>query len=118
MKLSLLILAFMVTCVGCQSTGNLKPVSQVKPGIAKDKSLGNEKLISDVTKGIESIEGGISIDPATIIAKFVIQQPKGSSGSRAWREFWIVDPEGSPLKYMITFRENGYNSANFNIKKM
>lgn len=52
------------------------------------------------------------------ILKFVIQQPAGSDGQRAWREVWLVNAEGKPVQLIITFREAGLDSATFEFQKM
>ena len=52
------------------------------------------------------------------VTKFVIQQPVGMPGRKAWREMWIYDIEGANQPFILTFREDGQGSANFEIKKM
>jgi len=103
---------------GCQSSGELKPISQIKPATAEEGSLANEKLIADTTAGLRQIAGDSVISPEAKIIKFVIQQPVGNSGSRAWREMWIVNPEGMSARFIITFKEIGLGAADFEIQAM
>ncbi|UTV98298.1 hypothetical protein KDW99_13615 [Marinomonas rhizomae] len=101
---------------GCQSTGELTSVSQIKPGVAKEGSLANAKLISDATEGLEQLVGE-SIEAPNLL-KFVIQQPVGETGSRSWREMWIVKKQNSQTQYLITFKEAGLGAADFQIEPM
>lgn len=100
---------------GCATSNELPPISQIKPSVAEEGSLANEKLVVDATAGL--IESA-NINADAKIIKFVIQQPVGSAGQRAWREMWIVSPESNPIQFIITFREAGLNAADFEIKKM
>jgi hypothetical protein len=101
---------------GCQSTEELTPISQIKPGVAKEGSLANAKLISDATAGLEQLVGE-SIEDSNLL-KFVIQQPVGKIGSRSWREMWIVKTQTNQTKYLITFKEAGLGAADFQIDLM
>jgi len=116
MKFSLAIILVALFITGCQSSGDLKPVSKIKPSVAEEGSLANEKLIADTTVGLRKVAGGSVIDSNSKILKFVIQQPVGKVGERAWRELWIVDPEGKSLQYIITFKEAGLGAADFEIQ--
>ena len=100
---------------GCATSTELPPMSKIKPSVAKEGSLANEKLIADATAGL--IESA-NVQAGAKIIKFVIQQPVGSPGQRAWREMWIVSSENNPTQFIITFREAGLNAADFEIKKM
>jgi len=100
---------------GCASSNELPPISKINPSVAEEGSLANEKLIADARAGL--IESA-NIKSDTKIIKFVIQQPMGSAGERAWREMWIVSPESNSMRFIITFRETGLNSADFEIQKM
>lgn len=101
---------------GCQSTQELKPISQIKPSVASEGSLANEKLISDAAAGLEQ-RIGTPIESSEVL-KFVIQQPVGDVGSRSWREMWIVKtPEGNN-QFLLTFKEAGLGAADFEITQM
>lgn len=114
MKFIITIIASIVL-FGCATSNDLPPVSQIKPSVAEEGSLANEKLIADATAGlIES--AGVQADARII--KFVIQQPVGTVGQRAWREMWIVNPDSKPMQFIITFREAGLNAADFEIQRM
>ncbi|MBY6016763.1 hypothetical protein KUW04_03010 [Halomonas denitrificans] len=52
------------------------------------------------------------------ILKFVIQQPVGDEGQRTWREVWVVNSEGNPRQFIITFKEAGQSGAEFTIDEM
>ena len=91
----------------------LPPISSIKPGVAKQGSLANAKLIADTTSALGSLLGE-KLQSSKIL-KFVIQKPVGTPGNRAWREMWIVPNKGS---YIITFSEDGLSAANFKIKSM
>lgn len=101
---------------GCKSTEGLAPVSQIKPGVAKEGTLANVKLISDAKAGLEKVVGTTVNDSELL--KFVIQQPVGEVGSRSWREMWIVNKSNESTQFLITFKEVGLGAADFEIQKM
>ena len=101
---------------GCKSTEKLTPVSQIKPGVAKEGTLANDKLISDAKTGLEQVVGSVINDSELL--KFVIQQPVGEVGSRSWREIWIIKTSENTSQYLMTFTESGLNAADFVIKPM
>jgi outer membrane protein assembly factor BamE (lipoprotein component of BamABCDE complex) len=110
-------LSFVLALVsGCKSTEKLTPVSQIKPGVAKEGTLANAKLISDAKTGLENVFGSKIKDSELL--KFVIQQPVGEAGSRSWREMWIVKTPEDTTQYMMTFTESGLGAADFEIKPM
>lgn len=101
---------------GCQSSGELAPISSLKPLTAEEGSLANQQLISDTTAElIASIEAP-EITSHSKIIKFVIQKPVGSKGQRSWREMWVVDPDTANAKYLITFEETGKEVVGFSIQ--
>jgi hypothetical protein len=118
MKLKLILAISVLLISGCKATSELEPVSKVKPGVAKEGSLANQKLISDATAGLKKIVGGSINNPDTEILKFVIQQPVGEIGSRSWREMWIVKSPSNGAQFLITFKEAGTGAADFEIKQM
>ena len=101
---------------GCKSTEGLAPVSQIKPGVAKEGTLANTKLISDAKAGLEQVVGDTIND--SDLLKFVIQQPVGKVGSRSWREMWVIKKANNATQFLITFKEAGLGAADFEIKKM
>lgn len=120
-KLKLLLLIASLLLIGCQSTHNkLAPVSQIPAGVAREGSLANEALIRDTSAAIYKQLNLSESDIAkgVKIIKFVIQQPVGDVGRKAWRELWVYNP-GSPdsASYIITFQEDGTGSADFIIQK-
>lgn len=100
---------------GCASSSELPPISQIKPNVAVEGTLANEQLIADATAGL--IEAA-NLQPDAKIIRFVIQQPVGSVGQRAWREMWIVDPENNTQQFILTFREAGLKAADFEIQEI
>ena len=101
---------------GCKSAEKLTPVSQLKPGVAKEGTLANAKLSSDAKAGLEEVVGSAVNDSELL--KFVIQQPVGEVGSRSWREMWIVKTSENTSQYLMTFVESGLDAADFEIKPM
>lgn len=115
MTKNIILAATIVMLFGCANSNELAPISKIKPAVAKEGSLANEKLIADATAGLIKLAG---IQADAKIIKFVIQQPVGSVGERAWREMWIVSPDGNSMKFIMTFKEAGLNAADFEIQKM
>lgn len=101
--------------IGCTTSNELPPISQIKPSVSEEGSLSNEKLIGDTIIGLGQF---VAISPDSKILKFVIQQPVGKSGSRTWREMWIVNPKGASARFIITFKEAGLGAADFEIQAM
>lgn len=98
----------------CSSTlGDLPPLSQVNT-VAKEGTLANHVLAQDASLAIRKIMGGRN----KRVIKFVLQQPVGKPGNKAWREMWVYDPEGVKKMFIMTFKENGQGSADFAIKPM
>jgi len=96
--------------VGCSTTtGELPPLSSVRPSNVGEGTLANPVLAQDASLAIRKVAGG---------NKRVIQQPVGMPGKKAWREMWVYDPEGTPKQFIMTFREDGQGSADFEIQKM
>jgi hypothetical protein len=97
----------------CSIPGELPPLSSVRPGVVSEGTLANPALAQDASLAIRKIMG---VNKRVI--KFVIQQPVGHPGRKAWREMWVYDPEGAKKHLIITFREDGQGSADFQIQKM
>ena len=100
--------------LGCATSNQLPALSQMPPSVVSEGSLANEKLIADTTAAL--IKAGYA-QPNTQIVKFVMQQPKGAVGQRAWRELWVTSPTDDTMRFVITFTEDGQNAANFEIEK-
>lgn len=119
MNIKLAAIVFSLALAGCQSSGQLEPISKIKPNVASEGSLANERLISDTTAGLQKILGESAITSETKILKFVIQQPVGNPGTRAWRETWVVpSSQGAGAQFLITFKEAGLGAADFEIKSL
>ncbi|MGD9859092.1 MAG: hypothetical protein AB7S90_03445 [Marinobacterium sp.] len=118
MKKGVFLATVMLALTACQSNNQLKPVSQIKPGVASEGTLANAQLVSDTTAALEQLPEGLRVKPGARIFKFVVQQPVGVQGSRAWREMWIADPKGASTRFLITFTEAGLGAADFQIQPM
>ena len=96
------------------ASNQLPALSQMPQSFVSEGSLANAKLIDDTT--IALIKVGY-IQPNDEIIKFVMQQPRGNPGQKAWRELWVTSPEGDSDRFVITFTEHGQNAADFEIQK-
>lgn len=115
MKKTVLLLSFVVLLSSCESTqSGLKPVSQIAPGVAAEGTLANTKLVADASDALyAALKVPLSEQPQTKILKFVIQQPVGPIGKRAWREMWMFMRGSENISFIVTFTEDGTGSANF-----
>jgi hypothetical protein len=100
--------------VGCATSNQLPALSQMPSSVVSEGSLANEKLTTDTTAAL--IKAGYA-QPNTQIVKFVMQQPQGAVGQRAWRELWVTSPKDNSMRFVITFTEDGQNAADFEIQK-
>lgn len=96
----------------CSTSNELPPVSSIRPRTVAEGTLANPALANDASLAIRKIVGGNK--PVT---KFVMQDPVGLPGRKAWREMWIYDIDGAHKAFIMTFREDGQGSANFEIQK-
>jgi len=110
----LLSLALTLSITGCgTSGGELPPLSSVRPGVAGEGTLANSALTRDATLALRKHTGGNKE-----IIKFVVQKPVGKPGNKAWRELWVYDMPGAKKQFIMTFREDGQGSANFEVTGM
>lgn len=103
----------------CQSGPNgLPPVSSIPPSVAKEGTLANAKLVEDTSNALfDNLVISSTDRLQTRILKFVIQQPVGPAGRKAWREMWILMKDGSAgRRFIVTFSEDGAGSADFKIE--
>lgn len=115
MKKAALLLPLLVLLAACESTqSGLKPLSQIAPSVAAEGTLANAKLLADAS---EALYAALKVAPdergQTKILKFVIQQPVGPVGKKAWREMWIFMRGGESISFIVTFTEDGTGSADF-----
>ncbi|MCU0796445.1 MAG: hypothetical protein MUF31_10970 [Akkermansiaceae bacterium] len=89
----------------------LAPLSTVNT-VATEGTLANPTLARDASQAIRELNSNRSAK----VLKFVLQQPVGSPGRKAWREMWIYDPDHAKRSYILTFREDGEGSADFEIQ--
>lgn len=118
MRVTLAAIVFAFVLSGCQTSAQLEPASAIKPNVASEGTLANEKLVSDATAGLQNILGKAAFTSETKIVKSVVRQPFGSPGAQLWEEMWVVDSQGTRTPFLMTFKETGSGSANFMIKKM
>jgi hypothetical protein len=52
---NLIVLSILVLLTGCKSTAEFEPISQIKPSVAKEGSLANEKLVTDATASLREL---------------------------------------------------------------
>ncbi|MBY6106251.1 hypothetical protein KUW19_07065 [Ferrimonas balearica] len=115
MKSLIAMFAVSALLVGCVASDGLGPISQIQPVVSKEGSLANSTLIADATAALRDAQ---AVEPDMKIVKFVIQQPVGDEGQRAWREIWVVNPEGNLRQFIMTFKETGQSGAEFTIDEM
>jgi hypothetical protein len=108
---------FLFSCASADTTGGLAPVSRIPAGVSKEGTLANTKLVEDATNALfAKLQIAKDEQPKVKIMKFVIQQPVGSIGKKAWREMWILMKDGKAgHNYIMTFQEDGAGSADFKI---
>jgi hypothetical protein len=112
--LTLSILALLsASCSSSNSGDSLPAISSIKPSVSREGSLANATLTRDASQAIHRAMRGNAK-----IVKFVIQQPAGPAGKKAWREIWIYDPEAKDQHFIMTFREDGQGSTGFEIQKV
>lgn len=114
MKLTATMMVISLMLLGCATSNQLPPLSQMPPSVVSEGSLANGKLVADATAAL--IKAGYAQSNSQIV-KFVMQQPRGNAGQRAWREMWVVNPKGNSTRFVITFTEDGQNAADFKIEK-
>ena len=71
-------------------------------GAIKDGSLSNKQLIGDAKIGVAAKVATLGCDKPEKVNFFVTQMPKGKTGSRVWKELWVV--EGCKKKYPVKVR--------------
>ena len=94
------------------STQEELPIFAVRPG-ASEGTLATPALAQDAMLKIRQSMGG-----SKRVKKYVIFDPIGQPGWKTWLEIWVYDPEGANTQFMITFREDGQDSVNLEIRKM
>jgi hypothetical protein len=110
---SALLLLLCIQLTGCATSSNeLAPISSIPRGEVREGSLANASLTRDATQAIHKLAKGNQP-----ITKFVIQQPVGQPGLKAWRELWIHDVHGKQQQFILTFREDGKGGANFEVMR-
>lgn len=114
MKLFATVIVTSMMLVGCATSNQLPPLSQMPQSVVSEGSLANAKLINDATAALIKAR---YIQPNDKIVKFVMQQPRGSAGQKVWRELWVTNPKGNASRFIITFKEDGQNAADFEIQK-
>lgn len=111
--LAVSVLGMMLSACAPSDPSGLPPISSIPPTTTKEGSLANKALTQDATQAIRKVTGS-----SGALVKFVIQQPVGPVGKKAWREVWVHEPKGLEQSFILTFREDGQGSADFEIEKM
>lgn len=109
----LLLIIGAVALTACSTSNQLPPLSSIQPGAVQQGTLANEALVREATSSLYQITGG-----RKEISRFVMQQPVGTPGKKAWREVWIYDPEVSKRYFVLTFEEDGRGAASYQIGSM
>ena len=94
LTLSLLVLSLML--------GSAVHAKDLPKGAIKDGSLSNEKLIGDAKVGVAAQVATLGCDKLEKVNFYVMQMPTGKTGSRVWKELWVV--EGCKKKYPVKVR--------------
>lgn len=115
MKLFATIILASIVPLSYAASNQLPSLSQMPQSFVSEGSLANAKLIYDTTVALIQVE---YVQPNDEIVKFVMQQPRGNPGQKAWRELWVTSPEGDSEQFIITFTEHGQNAADFEIQKV
>ena len=82
--------------------GSVAIADALPKGAIKDGSLSNEKLIGDAKVGVAAQVGLLGCDKPEKVKIFITQMPEGKTGSRIWKELWVV--EGCKKKYPVKVR--------------
>jgi hypothetical protein len=83
--------------------------------VSEEGTIANAKLVEDATNALlDELRIPAAERSAVKILKFVIQQPIGATGKKAWRETWILMKEGKAgRQFIVTFQEDGTGAADF-----
>jgi hypothetical protein len=111
-RIATAIVACLTFISSCTMPGELPPVSSIRQRTVAEGSLANPALTNDASLAIRKITGGNKR-----VTKFVLQEPVGLPGRKAWREMWIYDIDGAHKPFIMTFKEDGKGSADFEIQK-
>ena len=105
----------LLSCASPDSTGRLPAVSSIPAGVSKEGTIANAKLVEDATTALFTKLQISEVERPTVkVLKFVIQQPVGPVGKKAWREMWVLMKDGKPgRQFIVTFQENGFGAADF-----
>lgn len=108
-----ILIASLIALSGCATNPNqLAPLSSVNT-TATEGTLANHVLAQDASLAIRKIMNGNKK-----VTKFILQQPVGLAGNKAWREMWVYDADGASQMFIMTFKEDGQGSADFEIERM
>jgi len=103
LKISILALSFLL--------GSATYAETLPKGAIKDGSLSNQKLIGDAKVGVAAKVATLGCDKPEKVNFYVTQMPEGKTGSRVWKELWVV--EGCKKKYpvKVRFQEDATGAA-------
>jgi len=102
-----------ITDVQVSAVRTAGPPADMQPG-----TLANQKLIQDagaaIAKHLAAQGHHVEIRPAHA---YVMSQPTGAPGQRAWTELWEYEVDGQLVKFAVDFKEAG-DGADFSIRKL
>jgi hypothetical protein len=82
----------------------------------KKGTLANAKLIADTKSGVAGKVATMGCTQLGDVDTYVVSMPAGPSGSRQWKERWIVSGCGSHYPVDIEFKEDGTGGAYWSIR--
>ena len=82
---NLIVIAAFAVIQGCAAHAEKLPYNAIQKG-----SLSNQKLINDTKVGVLQKMTVLGCSKPELVDPYVISEPKGSVGSRVWREIWVV----------------------------
>jgi hypothetical protein len=85
-------------------------------GTVQSGTLTNEKLMGDTMIGVATKVDTEGCNKPDSFLAYISRLPEGESGSRSWREKWIVYGCGNSYPVDIEFKEDGLDAANFSIR--
>lgn len=94
--------------------------SPLPPGVIREGSLCNRKLILDTSIAAAGrlAQMGHTYDPKKhAFHAYVVTAPQGAPGDRRWAERWIYSIDGKEVPITIDFHEAGLGAADYTIRR-
>ena len=96
-----IILALHLSCASTQPATRALPEGTIMQG-----TLGDPRLVHDTKVGVATAIAVLGCKKPERISPYVRAMPSGQSGSRVWRELWIVEGCGQQYPIRLRFNEN------------